>query len=99
MNLTLKEIESELNNIKKRNKNVEIDKAWEISYTRRFILVLFTYLAIGVYLWAIKIPMPWLNAIVPAFAFMLSTLILPIFKKIWIKLKKRRISSITDNSE
>lgn len=80
----LKEIESELNKIKERNKNVELDKAWETSYTRRLILVLFTYLAIGIYLWIIKIPAPWLNAIVPAVAFMLSTLTLPFFKKIWI---------------
>ncbi len=81
---TLKQIESELNSIKQRNKNVELDKAWEISYTRRLILVLFTYLAIGIYLWAIRIPMPWLNAIVPAVAFMLSTLTLPFFKKAWM---------------
>lgn len=86
----LKEIESELNKIKERNKNVELDKAWEISYTRRLILVLFTYLAIGVYLWIIKIPSPWLNAIVPAVAFMLSTLTLPLFKKIWI-MKRRSV--------
>jgi len=47
--------------------------------------MIFTYLAIGVYLVVIKIPNPWLNAIVPAVAFMLSTLTLPFFKKIWLK--------------
>ncbi|GBE19610.1 hypothetical protein BMS3Abin17_00334 [archaeon BMS3Abin17] len=67
-----------------RNKRVEADKAWETSYTRRTILTIFTYLAIGVYLNAINIPRPWLNAIVPAVAFMLSTLTLPYFKKIWL---------------
>ena len=67
-----------------RNKRVEADKAWETSYTRRTILTIFTYLAIGVYLSAINIPRPWLNAIVPAVAFMLSTLTLPYFKKIWL---------------
>ena len=83
--ISLREIEFELNKIKQRNKNVELDKTWETSYTTRLILTLFTYLAIGVYLWVIKIPMPWLNAIVPALAFMFSTLTLPIFKRIWVK--------------
>lgn len=84
-----KQIETELNKIKERNKHVELDKAWETSYTRRLLLMLFTYLAMGLYLWAIKIPRPWLNAIVPAIAFMLSTLTLPFFKKMWIKNKKQ----------
>lgn len=86
--MNLKEIESELNKIKQRNRNVELDKAWETSYTRRLLLALFTYLAIGIYLLAIKIPKPWLNAIVPSVGFMLSTLTLPIFKKMWINNKK-----------
>jgi len=79
------DIKKEINKIKKRNKKVELDKDWEVSYTRRILLMIFTYLAIGVYLWAIKIPKPWLNAIVPSLAFMLSTLTLPFFKKLWVK--------------
>ena len=79
------EIKQEIGKIKERNKKVETDKSWELSYTRRIILTIFTYLAIGVYLRAINVPNPWLNAIVPAVAFMLSTLTLPFFKKIWIK--------------
>lgn len=78
-------IEKRLEKIEDRNKRVEGDKAWELSITRRILLILFTYLAIGIYLYIINIPDPWLNAIVPAVAFMLSTLTLPFFKKIWIK--------------
>ena len=81
----LKNIEQKIKIIEERNKKVEYDKAWETSYTRRFLLMLFTYLAIGFYLNAIRIPEPWLNAIVPSAAFMLSTLTLPFFKKLWIK--------------
>lgn len=87
-NMKQKEIESELKKIKERNKKVELDKAWEISLTRRCLLLIFTYLAVGIYLAAINIPKPWLNAIVPAIAFMLSTLTLPLFKKIWAKCEK-----------
>lgn len=79
----MSDLEKEIEAIKERNKRVELDKAWERSYTRRLLLVIFTYLAIGVYLNAIKINNPWLNAIVPAVAFMLSTLTLPLFRKLW----------------
>lgn len=82
----LKELEEKIKKIEERNKKVEQDKSWESSYARRFLLLLFTYLTIGFYLQAIKIPQPWLNAIVPATAFMLSTLTLPIFKNIWLDL-------------
>ncbi len=82
---TLKGLQKEIDNLKARNKRVEADKAWEKSWTRRSLLAIFTYLAIAIYLNAIKIPNAWLSALVPAVAFMLSTLTLPYFKKIWIK--------------
>ena len=85
--ISLHSLQKEIEQIKQRNKLVETDKAWEISYTRRTLLIIFTYLAIGVYLKTINISDPWLNAIVPAFAFMLSTLTLPFFKRMWIKNK------------
>jgi hypothetical protein len=77
-------VEQKIQKIEERNKNVEADKAWETSWTRRILLTLFTYLAIGVYLWVIEISRPWLNAIVPAVAFMISTLTMPFFKQVWI---------------
>ncbi|MBI2672739.1 hypothetical protein HYX19_00615 [Candidatus Woesearchaeota archaeon] len=81
----VKKLEEKINNIENRNKKVEADKSWETSHTRRFLLITFTYLAIGFYFRAINISQPWLNAIVPAIAFMISTLTLPFFKRIWLK--------------
>lgn len=81
-------IEQRIQNIEERNRRVEIDKAWETSWTRRTLLAAFTYLAIGVYLWAINIPSPWVNAIVPAAAFMISTLTMPFFKSVWQKWRR-----------
>jgi len=78
-----KAVEKELKQIQERNKRVELDKAWETSLARKILILIFTYLAIGIYLWAIHIPKPWLNAIVPAVAFVLSTLTMPFFKKLW----------------
>lgn len=86
---TIIELEKDIEEIKKRNNKVEIDKAWETSFTRRSLLMLFTYFAIAIYLNVIKVDYPWLNAIVPAVGFMLSTLTLPFFKKIWIILSKK----------
>ncbi|HEY4497035.1 MAG TPA: hypothetical protein VI432_02705 [Candidatus Paceibacterota bacterium] len=85
MESNMKDIERKIQVIENRNKRVEVDKAWETSWTRRFLLMAFTYLAIGTYMWAISVPKPWLNAVIPAVAFMLSTLTMPFFKKWWIK--------------
>ena len=82
--MKIKILEEKIRKIEERNKKVELDKQWEISYTRRFLLAMFTYLTIGFYLQAIKVPQPWLNSIVPTAAFMLSTLTLPFFKKLWL---------------
>ncbi|HLC65209.1 MAG TPA: hypothetical protein VJI46_03745 [Candidatus Nanoarchaeia archaeon] len=85
---TLKDLGRRIKQIENRNKRVEADKSWEISYTRRILLTIFTYLTVGFYLNAIEISRPWLNAIIPAIAFMLSTLTLPIFKKLWLRYQK-----------
>jgi len=81
----LKKLEKDIEKIKERNKRVETDKAWETSFLRRVLLLMFTYLAVGLYLQAIHLPNAWLNAIVPSVGFMLSTLTLPFFKKAWLK--------------
>ncbi len=86
---SIKLLESEISALKERNAKVEADKSWETSFTRRFLLMAFTYIAIGAYLNAIKVEQPWLNAIVPALGFMLSTLTLPFFKEMWLRLKKK----------
>lgn len=81
----LENLEQKINKIESRNKKVEADKAWETSYFRKIVIFSLTYLAISIFLWAIKIEKPFLNAIVPALAFMLSTLTIPFFKTLWQK--------------
>lgn len=83
--MELIDIEERIKVIEKRNYKVELDKKWETSYFRRFLLIIFTYLSIGLYLNVINVDRPWINAIVPAIGFLLSTLSLPFFKKLWIK--------------
>ncbi|MEK6857027.1 MAG: hypothetical protein AABX39_00380 [Nanoarchaeota archaeon] len=76
---------SEIEQIKERNKRVEADKAWETSKTRRAVIALMTYVVIVIFLWTINAPNPFVNAIVPTVGFILSTLTLPFFKKVWLK--------------
>lgn len=78
-------MEEEILNIKERNKRVEADKAWETSKTRRFLIAVLTYFVMVLFLYVINVPRPWLNAVVPTLGFLLSTLTLSIFKKIWLK--------------
>lgn len=77
-------MKKDLKKIKERNKRVETDKAWEISISRRSIIALMTYIIISYFLIFIKVPNPFLNAIVPTIGFIISNLTLPFFKKLWI---------------
>ena len=83
--VSITSLEKRVAAIEQRNRKVEADKAWETSLARRGALALFTYVAVGAYLAAIGVPDAWLNAIVPAVAFMLSTLTLPYLKEAWLK--------------
>ncbi|MBI3887464.1 hypothetical protein HY310_00155 [Candidatus Microgenomates bacterium] len=83
-------LEERIKKIEERNKIVEKDKEWETSVTRKVLLMIFTYLSIGIYMYFIKVNNPWLNAVIPTIGFFLSTLTLPIFKNIWIKYKHEK---------
>lgn len=80
-----------LERIEQRNKRVEMDKAWEGSTTRKILIVLFTYVSIGLYMWIIGVDKPLLNAIIPSLGFTLSTLTLPFFKRLWIKKNPKNV--------
>jgi hypothetical protein len=76
-------LESRISAIEKRNEEVELNKAWEGSWTRKLLVIAFTYISISMYLYFVVGIDPWINAIVPALGFLLSTLTLPYFKKWW----------------
>ena len=87
----MENLEQKIQKIEERNERVEVDKAWETSWIRRILLAMFTYISIGVYMWAIEITRPWLNAVVPAVAFMLSTLTMPFFKQLWLENREKSV--------
>jgi len=78
------ELKKEIDKIKVRNQRVETDKAWETSWTRRFLILILTYLVIVTFFLMAKLPDPFANAIVPSVAFLLSTMTVPLFKKWWV---------------
>jgi len=81
----MKTLEKRIEAIEKRNKNVEMDKAWETSLSRKLIIAILTYITIVLFFITANLPKPFINSIVPSIGFVLSTLSLPFFKKIWIK--------------
>ncbi len=85
---SLESLNKEVELIKERNRRVEADKAWETSWTRRIIIMILTYLVIVLFFYTANLSSPWLNSVVPAAAFVLSTASLPVFKKIWFSRKK-----------
>ena len=82
---SIEELQLEIEEIRKRNQRVEADKAWETSWTRKIVVSILTYIVIVVFFYFAGLPKPFINAIVPAVAFVLSTLTVPLFKKWWLK--------------
>lgn len=82
-------LEKRIEIIEKRNTKVELDKAWETSGVRKILIVVNTYMVIGIFMWYIGVEHPWINAVVPTIGFYISTLTLPLFKKMWISKKTR----------
>jgi hypothetical protein len=84
-----KDFESRLKAIEERNNRVEVDKAWETSWTRKIAIAVLTYLVVVAYLHFVIHINPWLNALVPVVGFLLSTLTISYLKKLWTENKER----------
>ncbi len=79
------DLEHRVSAIEARNRRVEHDKAWEISRVRAFLVIGLTYGLVGLYLAMIDIDRPWLNAVVPAIGFYLSTRVIGVAKHAWLE--------------
>lgn len=77
-------IEEEINNIKERNKRVELDKKWETSLTRKIFIMVLTYIVVIIYSYLVRnYDNIFLSSLVPVIGFTLSTLLLKVIRKIW----------------
>ena len=78
-------IKAEIKSIKERNKRVEANKAWETSLTRKLLILVFTYIIVGLTFVGMQNSAPWINAIIPTLGFFMSTLTFPFIKDYWQK--------------
>ena len=68
------ELKNEIEKIKERNEKVELNKAWETSWTRKLCICILTYIVVVIYSFLInKINNIWLSSLVPVIGFTLST--------------------------
>ncbi len=78
-------MQEDLSQVLERNKKVELDKAWETSFTRRGLIAGITYFIAVVFMSQVGIPDAFLNALVPTGGYIMSTFSLPAIKRWWIK--------------
>ncbi len=71
--------------IEERNAYVEQSKTWETSVIRRVCITVLTYAAVVIFFSIAQLPKPFVNALVPAGAFLISTLTLGLVRSWWIK--------------
>lgn len=81
----IKALESTVAEIRERNKRVEADKAWEVSWTRISAIAIVTYVVAALVLKGIGVTNFYFAAIVPVVGFVLSTLSLSFTKKRWLE--------------
>ena len=82
----MKDLEKRIEDIEKRNKRVELDKAWETSWTRRICIMVLTYIVVVIYSFVIRnYNKVLLSSLVPVMGFGLSTLSITIIRRIWEK--------------
>jgi hypothetical protein len=85
--MEISELQKEIENIKERNKRVELDKLWETSWTRKICIMILTYIVVIIYSYITRnISNILLSSLVPVIGFTLSTLSLKIIRKIWEKI-------------
>ena len=77
--------ERALKDIDARNKRVEADKAWEVSFMRRATIAATTYIIAVAALVSIGSVRPFLDAFIPVIGYVLSVQSLPLLKKWWLK--------------
>ena len=82
----IEELKQEIENIKERNKKVELDKKWETSWTRKICICILTYIVVISYSYMVRnYDNIFLSSLVPVIGFTLSTLSLKYIRSNWEK--------------
>jgi len=67
-------LEKSIKKLENRNKKVEADKSWETSNFRKISVAVITYLIILIIMYLLDFKDIFINALIPTFGFLLSTL-------------------------
>ncbi|MDP7476992.1 MAG: hypothetical protein QF442_00925 [Candidatus Peribacteraceae bacterium] len=83
--------DQEIKDVIDRNKRVEGDKAWEVSWFRKILIAIITYIAACIILTISSgdHTRAYLPALVPSVAYLLSTISIGHVKNWWIKSRYR----------
>ena len=52
--MEIEDLKKEIENIKERNKRVELDKKWETSWTRKICMCILTYIVVIIYSYVVR---------------------------------------------
>jgi hypothetical protein len=80
----ISELRNQIVKLQARNMRVEEDKAWEISWTRKILITVITYVIALWWMYSIGVSKAHLNALIPTGGYLLSTLSIPWIKRWWI---------------
>lgn len=81
----MESLQQALAEIQERNARVEMQKAWEGSFIRRFFIAAVTYTIAYLYMrYGLEVARPHLDAFVPTGGYLLSTFSLPIIRELWM---------------
>ena len=54
LKIEIEDLKKEIENIKERNKRVELDKKWETSLTRKLCICILTYIVVVIYSYMVR---------------------------------------------
>ena len=83
LQLRVATLEAQMEEVAERNRRVERNKSWETSRVRLASVTLITYLTMILVLLVLDSQRPLTDALVPTTGFFLSTLSLPLVRRIW----------------
>ncbi len=81
----IQKFRQEIEAIKARNRKVEAAKAWETSWTRRLVVAILTYIIVVIFMAMADFAKPFLEALVPTAAYLISVSSVSVVQRWWIK--------------
>lgn len=89
--IKLNQVDTRIDAIDARNKNVEVNKAWQASRVRIISITILTYVIVSLTMEFLHFDQPFTAAVIPTIGYFLSTLLLGVIR--------RQFTAKLDNNE